>query len=169
MAPSIEQMAIARLIERGILRQHEGRILWVFETRRYPLIDGKELQEVKKRIADLLLSDEIPDPRDIVIIALAQACGLLASRVLGKRVAQRAKAHRPNREARPHRPGDDGYDAGTERRADASPALRLTRTRHPQARAMSQKSAATRLAPPDQGRHRHSGTAINSAAFDGLT
>jgi golgi phosphoprotein 3 len=74
---SIEQMAIARLIERGILRQHEGRILWVFETRRYPLIDGKELQEVKRRIADLLLSDDIPDPRDIVIIALAQACGLL--------------------------------------------------------------------------------------------
>jgi Golgi phosphoprotein 3 len=74
---SIEQMAIARLIERGILREHEGRILWVFETRRYPLIDGKELQEVKRRIADLLLSDDIPDPRDIVIIALAQACGLL--------------------------------------------------------------------------------------------
>jgi hypothetical protein len=74
---SIEQMAIARLIERGILREHGGRILWVFETRRYPLIDGKELQEVKKRIADLLLSDDIPDPRDVVIIALAQACGLL--------------------------------------------------------------------------------------------
>jgi hypothetical protein len=74
---SIESMAIARLIERGILRERDGRILWVFETRRYPLIDGKELQEVKRRIADLLLSDDIPDPRDIVIIALAQACGLL--------------------------------------------------------------------------------------------
>jgi Golgi phosphoprotein 3 len=73
----LERMAIARLIERGILREREGRILWVFETRRYPLIDGKELQEVKRRIADLLLSDDIPDPRDIVIIALAQACGLL--------------------------------------------------------------------------------------------
>lgn len=70
-------MAIERLIERGILRKQEGRILWVFESRRYPLIDGKELQEVKKRIADLLLSDEIPDPRDVVIICLAQACGLL--------------------------------------------------------------------------------------------
>ena len=74
---SLMDMAIARLIERGILRKQEGRILWVFESRRYPLIDGKELQEVKKRIADLLLSDEIPDPRDVVIICLAQACGLL--------------------------------------------------------------------------------------------
>ncbi|HVA15799.1 MAG TPA: GPP34 family phosphoprotein [Stellaceae bacterium] len=74
---TFEQMAIARLIERGILREQGGRILWVFETRRYPLIDGKELQEVKRRIADLLLSDDIPDSRDVVIIALAQACGLL--------------------------------------------------------------------------------------------
>lgn len=74
---SLMDLAIARLIERGILRQQEGRILWVFESRRYPLIDGKELQEVKRRIADLLLSDEIPDPRDVVIICLAQACGLL--------------------------------------------------------------------------------------------
>lgn len=73
----IEQLVIARLIERGILKEQEGRFLWVFETRRYPLIDGKELREVKRRIADLLLSDEIPDPRDIVIIALAQSCGLL--------------------------------------------------------------------------------------------
>ena len=73
----IEGMVIARLIERGILTEKEGRFLWVFESRRYPLIDGKELQEVKRRIADLLLSDEIPDPRDIVIIALAQSCGLL--------------------------------------------------------------------------------------------
>jgi hypothetical protein len=73
----LEQLGIARLIERGILKEVEGRILWVFETRRYPLIEGKELQEVKRRIADLLLSDDIPDPRDIVIIALAQSCGLL--------------------------------------------------------------------------------------------
>src|SRR5579875_3492101 len=74
---SLMDMAIARLCERGILKKQEGRVLWVFESRRYPLIDGKELQEVKKRIADLLLSDEIPDPRDVVIISLAEACGLL--------------------------------------------------------------------------------------------
>ena len=74
----LERLGIARLIERGILKEQEGRILWVFESRRYPLIDGKELREVKRRIADLLLSDDIPDPRDIVIIALAQACGLLS-------------------------------------------------------------------------------------------
>ena len=52
-------------------------MLWAFETRRYPLIDAQEQQEVKLRITDLLESDDIPDPRDVMIIALADACGLL--------------------------------------------------------------------------------------------
>jgi Golgi phosphoprotein 3 len=73
----IRTAAIARLIERGILRQQDGRVLWVFESRRYPLVDGRQQQEVKLRIAQLLLSDDIPDPRDTMIVALAEACGLL--------------------------------------------------------------------------------------------
>jgi golgi phosphoprotein 3 len=73
----IHDAALARLIERGILRREESKILWVFGTRRYPLIENHEQQEVKLRIANLLMSDEIPDARDVVIIALAQSCGLL--------------------------------------------------------------------------------------------
>ena len=87
---AIERAALTRLIERGILREEDGRVLWVFATRRYPLIDGKELLEVKRRIAALLLSDEIPDSRDVVIIALAQACGLL-NRVFSEAEVKRAK------------------------------------------------------------------------------
>ena len=75
--PRIRAEAIARLIERGVLRQEHSRLLWVFESRRYPLLDGKQQQEVKLRIAKLLLSDEIPDARDAMITALAEACGLL--------------------------------------------------------------------------------------------
>ena len=74
---SIRDEALARLIERGILEQHDERFLWVFRSRRYPVIDGTEEREVKLRILGVLLSDEIPDPRDIVIICLADACGLL--------------------------------------------------------------------------------------------
>lgn len=75
--PALRDMAIERLVERGILREQDGRFLWVFQTRRYPLIDEQELQEVKLRIATLLFNDAIPDPRDVVIIALADTCGLL--------------------------------------------------------------------------------------------
>ena len=73
----IHDAALKRLIERGILRREENRVLWVFGTRRYPMVENQEQQEVKLRIAALLMSDEIPDARDIVIIGLAEACGLL--------------------------------------------------------------------------------------------
>lgn len=75
--PQMREAALARLIERGILRRQDDRVLWVFETRRYPMIDGRQQQEVKLRVARLLLSDEIPEPRDTMIVALAEACGLL--------------------------------------------------------------------------------------------
>ena len=76
-ADEIKQQALVRLVERGILEQHEERFLWVFRSRRYPVIDGRSEREVKLRILGVLLSDEIPDPRDIVIICLADACDIL--------------------------------------------------------------------------------------------
>ena len=76
-AAEIRREALSRLVERGILEHDEGRFLWVFRSRRYPIVDGRAEREVKLRILGVLLSDEIPDPRDIVIIGLADACGLL--------------------------------------------------------------------------------------------
>ena len=72
----IQDHALARLVRRGILESEGGRLLWVFRTRRYPLIDGKAQREVRLRIMNVLFSDEIPDPRDIVIICLAGACDI---------------------------------------------------------------------------------------------
>ena len=76
-AAEIRREALSRLVERGILEHDEGRFLWVFRSRRYPIVDGRAEREVKLRILGVLLSDDIPDPRDIVIIGLADACGLL--------------------------------------------------------------------------------------------
>jgi golgi phosphoprotein 3 len=68
--------ALKRLIERGILKEKNGRHLWVFRTRRYPVIDDSEQQEVRARMRQLLLTDEIPDPRDVVLVCLIDACAL---------------------------------------------------------------------------------------------
>lgn len=73
----IQNRVLARLVERGILKQVNRRILWVFEVRRYPLLDNREIKEVRTRLHDLLLSDEIPDPREVVLITLGNACHLL--------------------------------------------------------------------------------------------
>ena len=53
--------------------------MWVFKSRRYPVVDGQAQREVKLRIMGVLFSDEIPDPRHIVIICLADACGIFKS------------------------------------------------------------------------------------------
>jgi len=76
-ARSYRDIALKRLVERGVLREEEGRFLWVFHTRRYPVIDDTEQREVRARLRQLILTDEIPDPRDVVLLCLIDACGLL--------------------------------------------------------------------------------------------
>ena len=76
-AYAIRDRSLDRLIERGILYRRDDRFMWVFRSRRYPTVDGEAEREVKMRIMGVLLSDEIPHPRDVVIICLADACGLL--------------------------------------------------------------------------------------------
>jgi hypothetical protein len=71
-----QQRALARLIDRGILREENSRFLWVFHTRRYPVVDDTEEREVKARLRQLILTDEIPDPRDVVLVCLLNACEL---------------------------------------------------------------------------------------------
>lgn len=83
----IREAAIGRLIERGILESHEGRFLWVFRSRRYPVIDGTAEREVKLRILELLFSDMIPTPRDVVIICLADACGIFSELLTRRELA----------------------------------------------------------------------------------
>ena len=75
-APAIREEALSRLVDSEILERQDDRVLWVFRSRRYPSIDGKAEREVKLRIMDVLFSDGIPDPRDVVIICLADACGI---------------------------------------------------------------------------------------------
>ena len=51
--------------------------LWVFARRRYPVRDDKEEKEVKTRIREVILSDSIPDSRDVVLISLIKGCYLV--------------------------------------------------------------------------------------------
>ena len=86
-ADTIREVALNRLVEQGILQREEDRFMWVFQSRRYPIIDNTAEREVKLRIMEVLFSDEIPGPRDVVIIGLAHACDIfkeiLSARELG--------------------------------------------------------------------------------------
>ena len=74
---NIQQQVLDSLIERGVLEQREEKFLWVFRSRRYPMIDGKMQREARQRVVGVLFSGDIPDPRDIALICIADACGLL--------------------------------------------------------------------------------------------
>lgn len=74
----IKTEAIRRLVKTGILESpHEGYLFLasgVMRSRMYPSSEGK-VTEVRLRVMRALFADEIPDPRDIVIISLTHACG----------------------------------------------------------------------------------------------
>lgn len=85
----LREKSLDRLVEKGILEKADDRFLWVFRSRRYPSIDGSVEREVKLRILNVLFSDEIPDPRDQMIICLADACGIFP-RLLSRQEHARA-------------------------------------------------------------------------------
>ena len=73
----IREAALASLVQQGIVQSDESLMFFltsrVLHSRRYPTIDGATTEEVRFRIMRLLFSDDIPDPRDIVLISLAAA------------------------------------------------------------------------------------------------
>ena len=78
--PDLVRDSIARLVERGIIEADQGGLLVLIplirRSRRYPVIDGEAREEVRLRIMRVLFSEDVPDPRDIVLICLADACDL---------------------------------------------------------------------------------------------
>ncbi len=75
-ADAIRETALTRLVDNGVLNVSDDRFLRIFGARHYTLADPTIERELFGRIRDVLLTDTIPDPRDIVIVTLADGCGL---------------------------------------------------------------------------------------------
>ena len=60
----------------------------VSRSRRYPVSDGQPVEEARLRIMRILFSDDVPEPRDIAIIALANACGVFRTILTSEERAQ---------------------------------------------------------------------------------
>ncbi|MYE10765.1 MAG: GPP34 family phosphoprotein [Gammaproteobacteria bacterium] len=76
-AADVRQQAMGTLIERGIVEAKDGSFRIFRSIRRYPTIDERIEREAKLRLKDVLLSDDTPDPRDVAMIGLLDACGIL--------------------------------------------------------------------------------------------
>ena len=75
----IEGHALAALDGRGILRREKTKRLWIIDVERFPIVDGRPQQHVKERLLHAVLFDDIPGTRDIMLVSLAEPCGLLAN------------------------------------------------------------------------------------------
>ncbi len=78
-AESVVDLTLDRLVEREILQHHEGEF-WtlapsVMHGQRYGIFEeGATDQFIKARIGNVIFTDEVPRPRDVVIVALANTC-----------------------------------------------------------------------------------------------
>ncbi|MBC2595529.1 GPP34 family phosphoprotein [Ruficoccus amylovorans] len=97
-ADEFESRLLASLIHKGILKEQNKSFLWMKGERTYPMIDGREESEVRTRIRMIILTNTLPDPRDVAIISLMEACRLYRTVFLNeelgqcrKRIAQIAK------------------------------------------------------------------------------
>ncbi len=74
----IVEMTLERLSEKGVLEFHSGGF-WslsrsVERGKTYPLADGTIQKEVRTRILSVIFEDDIPTPRDIILICLMHVC-----------------------------------------------------------------------------------------------
>jgi len=73
----LEGEALRSLIQQGILRHEKTKRLWIIDVERFPMINNRQQHHVKLRLAEAILTDAVPDSRDIMLVSIAQACGLL--------------------------------------------------------------------------------------------
>ncbi|WP_206930724.1 GOLPH3/VPS74 family protein [Roseococcus thiosulfatophilus] len=69
---------LARLEEKGLLRRVDGRVLLIFPERRWlKPEDRPEPREVRARLLRAIETDDIPEPREALLLGLARATALL--------------------------------------------------------------------------------------------
>ena len=77
-AEEIVTLTLQRLVDKGVLEYESGGF-WtlsrsVSRSGMYPSADGSIRREAKARILNVVLNDDIPDPRDVILVGLMQTC-----------------------------------------------------------------------------------------------
>lgn len=71
------EVLIQGLIDRGMLKREDKKLLGIIPQTRYAVAPGPEVQKVRERLRTMILSDDIPDPQDVLLISLLVSCGLI--------------------------------------------------------------------------------------------
>jgi hypothetical protein len=73
------RVVVDRLVDRGLLRRQERRVLGVFRSTRWPAAEVEHEAQLRERIIRILEDGEAPDPRTAAIIGLLFASGAMPS------------------------------------------------------------------------------------------
>ncbi|MCP4216647.1 MAG: GPP34 family phosphoprotein, partial [bacterium] len=79
------------LINRGILKKEEGRILWIIKTKSYPMQYDAPEKEIRARIRGIVLKGKPVDPRTMMLISLVDACSLVPEVFRAKEEQEKAQ------------------------------------------------------------------------------
>ena len=73
----IKEKLLEKLTNKGILEKVEGKVLWIFSTKKYPTRYEKPEFVIRKRIHDIVIGGKEPGTRDSMLLGLIQAGGLV--------------------------------------------------------------------------------------------
>lgn len=73
----LPERIIDGLVGKKILERREQKILWVFPSKRYPMVDAAPEHEVREHIRQIILRHRKPEGADITLLSLVRACGLV--------------------------------------------------------------------------------------------
>ncbi|HOW25947.1 MAG TPA: GPP34 family phosphoprotein [Bacteroidales bacterium] len=77
-AEHIRKSVLEGLLHKKILKVSKQHIFLGYASKKYPVADDREIREIKSRVRDLVLGNELPELRDMVIISLAYYGDLLS-------------------------------------------------------------------------------------------
>jgi len=73
----IQKLVLESLVEKGVLKKSEQKLLWLIEFNRYPTLNPIPELETRKKIHDAVLRNEAPDPRTLSLVSLIYVCSLI--------------------------------------------------------------------------------------------
>ena len=88
---NFHERALTRLSKRGILRARKFRTPWQLRIGRHTVKNGGFRREICERLLRVLSGEDIPAPRDIALVCLADACDLVEA-LFSKAICNRVEA-----------------------------------------------------------------------------
>lgn len=75
-AGEMKEATLRRLIERGVLRKEEHKILWIIPNNKYPTSNSNPENKVRERLNNVILNGGQSEPRDIMLLSLIDVSDL---------------------------------------------------------------------------------------------